>query len=107
MNELEQRLRNALRQRNAPPGFAERVMSHTGEASRSSAVRGRAWVAAAAIAFIVASGAFLDSEINRRARGERAKQEVLMALRVTGSALNSVSDQLRELRSRRTGSDSN
>jgi len=107
MNELEQRLRSALRRRDPTPGFAERVMSHTRDAKRPSSGRGKAWVAAAAMALIVAGGAFLDAEIDRRARGERAKQEVLMALRVAGSALNSVSDQLRELRSRRPGSDSN
>jgi hypothetical protein len=56
---------------------------------------------------MIAGAAAVDAELNRRARGERAKQEVLLALRVTGSALNAVSAELGEWRSRRMRPDSN
>lgn len=106
MNELEQRLRSVLARRDPPPGFTERVMSRIRDAGPRPS-RGKPWLAAAAIVAMVAGGALVDAEINRRVRGERARQEVLMALRVTGSALNTVSDELRELRARRMRPDSN
>ncbi len=107
MNELEQRLRKVLARRDAPSGFTERVLSEALDVGVAHSGRGHAWLAAAAIVVVVAGGAVVDAELHRRARGERAKQEVLTALRVTGSVLNTVSDEIRELRSRRMEPDSN
>lgn len=103
MSELEQRLRSALARRDPPDGFTSRVMAGT-QRTRTERL---GWVAAAVVAAMVAAGVWIDADLNRRARGERAKQEVMTALRVTGAAMNTVTDQLRDIRERRVPTGAN
>src|SRR4030095_12021100 len=89
MNQLERDLREALRRRQPPSDFADRVLART---RQSESVRRRppiwGWLAAAAalLLLIVGGNAFIQEQ-RRRAEGERAKEQLMVALRITGSKL--------------------
>lgn len=100
---LEQALRDALRREAAPEGFAERVLARafpvrpeTHERRgwrRTSAFR---WSAAAALVVVLLAGTAL---IHRQyvIRGERARDQLMLALRITGSKLHLVQQQLAQI----------
>ena len=92
MNQIERDLREALRRREAPPGFAERVLAKT----RQPESRGHSWVwlAAAALVLLMIGGIGVVREQRRQAEGERAKEELMVALRITGSKLRDVQERL-------------
>jgi len=96
-------LRDALRREMPPAGFAERVLAR----SRQVDIRHRRWpldwrwpAAAAAVVALAAGSAVYERQV-RRVEGERAKEDVLLALRVTGGKLRSAHAQLREIQQRR------
>jgi hypothetical protein len=91
MARLEDELRSALRRREPSPDFTERVLARlaatpAGRAPRVSRMSqaGVRWVAAMAAALLLAVG----SLEYRDYRGERAKDQVLLAMRIAGSKLN-------------------
>src|SRR5262252_4108573 len=93
MNQVERDLREALRRREAPPGFAERVLAKT----RQPETRGRSWVwlAAAALVLLVIGGSIgIVREQRRQAEGERAKQQLMVGLQITGTKLRDVQEKL-------------
>jgi hypothetical protein len=92
MNQIERDLREALRRREAPPGFAERVLAKTQqpETRRHSWV----WLAAAALVLLMIGGIGIVQEQRRQAEGERAKEELMVGLRITGSKLRDVQERL-------------
>jgi hypothetical protein len=96
MSRLEDELRQALRRREPPAGFAERVLAHARqrEKRRPYLFHWR-WLAAATALIIVAAGLHLFEEGRRRIEGERAKAQVMLALRVTGSKLRLAQQHLR------------
>ena len=81
---LENELRQALRRVPAPEGFAERVMARLNEPRREP--RPVWWRAIAATLLL---GAIIGSwgvhETLERRRGERARDQVLLALRIAGT----------------------
>jgi hypothetical protein len=96
MNRLEDELRSALRRREPPPGFAERVMARvpvTMPARRRPTAVWR-WVAAAAACLVMVAG--IDSYRDYR-RGVEAKQQALLALRITEEKLAVVRNKLVEV----------
>ncbi|HET9087738.1 MAG TPA: hypothetical protein VFN53_09450 [Acidobacteriaceae bacterium] len=105
-DEFERELRAGLRPRSAPDGFAERinllaaapgpVLGHSKptrlQDARTSVVR-NAWtrmVAAACLLLIVIAGTLVEHEREQRHAGERARAQVMLALRVTSTALQDV-----------------
>jgi hypothetical protein len=97
---LDNELRHALRRVPAPEGFAERIVARVksapprtsarpGVQTISSALRG--WKAIAAtflLAAILGSwSAYEMVERRREAAGQRAREQVLLALRITGEKL--------------------
>jgi hypothetical protein len=98
MNQIERDLREALRRREAPPGFAERVLAKTQlpEARRHSWV----WLAAAALVLLMIGGIGIVQEQRRQAEGERAKEELMVGLRITGSKLRDVQERLAAIQQR-------
>lgn len=114
-DEFERELQACLRVRPAPPGFAERVMArvearvHAIEKIPAQQPQGTAkhrllawprrlspvWraVAAVLIAAIILGGYF-EHRRQRQIAGERARDQVLLALRITGTSLRAVQDQL-------------
>ena len=98
--ELEKDLERILRRERPPAGFAARVMKRIDETERrghhsSSATWIRA-VAAAVLLTIVGGGFLVHHEIERR-RGEHARAQVLLALRITGSKMHAAREQVRDL----------
>lgn len=97
IDEFERELREQLKVRNAPEGFADRVMARAAE--RHDARERRrwwfrqpvwGWAAATALAAVVAVSAGLQHEIQQRRQGEEARAQVLLALRITGTTLRDV-----------------
>ena len=98
MNQMERDLREALRRREAPPGFAERILART----QQPETRGHSWVwlAAAALVLLMIGGIGVVQEQRRQAEGERAKQELMVAFRITGSKLRDVQERLATIQQR-------
>jgi len=110
MDDLEQALRTALQREPAPEYLAGRILSRVGQESiatlpwwRMPRVR---WATAVALAACVTVGV-LEREREQRLRGEQARQQVLLALRITGSKLRGVQRQVVQQFSDSNASDSN
>lgn len=94
---MEEELRRALRRKEAPPDFAKRVMERVNEGRRPVA-RGR-WTGAiaAAVMLVVVLGGWTAHTIAERRAGERAKDEVLLALRIAGEKVHYARSQVHEI----------
>lgn len=100
---FEQELRAGLQARSAPEGFADRVLARVDalphyeptpwplRAIRSPLVRG---LIAATLLFSVGVGGYFEHQRERRIAGEHARQQVLLALRITGSTLQDVRNKV-------------
>lgn len=100
--EFEQHLREQLRVRSAPGGFADRVMVRA-ESRTARRPASKAWlgfslpvwrwaVAAALIAGVILGG--VEREHQQRLAGERAREQVLFALHITGVSLRNVQQKV-------------
>jgi hypothetical protein len=88
MNPLETELKSAMRRREAPEGFADRVMTRIPQHRKQR--WSYSWVAAAAAAMIaVFGGGFFEYQKTERLRrdGERAKSELVLALEIASEKL--------------------
>jgi hypothetical protein len=102
MHPSDDDLRAALTPERPPNGFAERVL----ERSRQLDVSRRwrvdwLWPAVAAAVVVIAVGSAVYERQARRVEGERVKQDVLIALRVTGEKLRNAQMQVQETQQRR------
>jgi len=104
---LEEALRQALQREEPPLGFEARVLGKLDEQALAPSWRERlgAWLNplpqrraawAAALCLLIVSGVVVERERERRIEGEAAKEKLLLALRVTGSQLRAVHEQVRE-----------
>ena len=96
MTRFEDQLRAALQNEEPPTGFADRVLAQAAERDERRkrslwfqvrnmfVVRRLSWAAAAVAIVVVASGVGIRVEEERRAEGEAAKRQVMLALRITG-----------------------
>lgn len=113
MNRLEDELKKALERVEPPAGFAERVLLRAARAEEEKPVRswhwlglfgfglagagGLRWAAACGLCVVLAaSGVIYERDMQRR-RGEEAKDQVMLALRITGSKLQIAEQSLKEL----------
>jgi hypothetical protein len=98
MNDLEKQLRRALRRCDPPAGFAERVMAQIdrnadGDYQRKTDLWNwwlkLRWAAIPALAAVLVCGFWFRGYEQRRQEKEAlaAKQQVMLALRITGSKL--------------------
>jgi len=94
MDELERALRAALAREPAPSGFAKRVLTKakaqrvlSGNSWRAPAWR---WAAAAVLVAACVSGGLAEYRSLQRIRGMKAREQVLLALRITGSRLHAI-----------------
>ncbi len=90
MDPLEQGFRDALSREPAPDWFAERVMARVCD-EKPQPRRGLGWLrwaAVAAMVVVVAGGVRLDQVRRERVAGEQAKEQLMLALHVTGSKLH-------------------
>lgn len=93
MKNLEDELRNALKRKQPPEGFAERVIQKAAEEPRGSwfevfTKRGLRWAAAGAVCLVMAVvGARYFQEYEAHVQGEEAKEQLMQALRITADKL--------------------
>ena len=94
MDEFERELREQLSAREAPGGFADRVMA------RVAAKKPRRawhpvwrWAAVAAVLTAVAAGG-VEHQREQRIAGERTREQVMLALRITGTTLRDVQEKM-------------
>ena len=83
MNQLDNDLRQAMRRVPAPEGFAERVLARVNEPRREP--RPVWWRAVAATLLLGAILGGWGAHEMRRREGERAREQVLLALRIAGT----------------------
>jgi hypothetical protein len=109
--QLENDLERLLRRERPPAGFAARVMQRVEQEQRTRPAVHAPWWRAAAAAVLLALGGgvwITHYEIERRQQdlarqqferqqGERAKAEVLFALRITSSKMHAAREHVREL----------
>jgi hypothetical protein len=82
--DLEDQLRSALKRQDPSPDFAERVLARVSAMPvRRAPQPWVRWLAAVAAALLLAAG----SLEYRHYRGERAKDQVLLAVRIAGGKL--------------------
>jgi uncharacterized protein HemX len=97
MNQFERDLRESLRPRQPPPDFAEGVLA------RAHRSRGRKtsgfWLGAAALVVVLIGGPALWEQ-HRQREGEKTKDQLIVALRITGSKLRSVQERLETIQQR-------
>lgn len=113
-NQLEDQLRGALRREEAPPNFAEQILARV--AARNSPrqhARDPWWrvfsqpllrwaaITATATAVVIA-GIHYENVQRDRARGEAAKQQLMLALRIAGSKLQLAKSRVNEINATQT-----
>lgn len=94
---FEKELREQLQARTAPPGFADRVMARL-PAKRPPRLVWQSlwrWAAVAAVLAVTVLGG-MEHEREQRIAGERAREQVILALRITGSTLHQVQSKVNE-----------
>ena len=99
LDDLERELREGLAARPAPDGFAEKVLARV--ASREAPRRSRPalfphWrgaLAAVLIAAVLITAALWQRRREQRIAGERARAQVILALRITNSTLDAILQQ--------------
>jgi hypothetical protein len=97
--QLEDRLRQTLRRKEPPPGFAHRVMARLPVTmpQRRRAPGAWRWLAAVAACLMVVAG--IDRYQEHR-RGVEARQQLMLALEITGKKLAVVQNKVDELNRR-------
>jgi uncharacterized protein HemX len=105
MSQFDRDLRESLRRREPPPGFAEKVLSMS-RTSRESETRhtARPWLAAAAAVVLMIGGGIFIEQQRQQAEDEKAKEQakeqLMVALRITGSKLRNVQERLSTIQQR-------
>ncbi|HEX2060326.1 MAG TPA: hypothetical protein VHK90_06265 [Thermoanaerobaculia bacterium] len=94
---LENDLRRALRRESPAPGFAGRVLERIerGEAPRRRPVWWRA--AAASVTLAALLGGYATHKVVEHRRGERAKEQLLTAMRIAGEKVRIAQDEVRAI----------
>ena len=99
---LEDELRAALRRQEPPAGFAARVLARTQPPAAAPHPRPSyrwTWAAASLAACLTLGLGLIEvrHEQEKRARGLEAKQELMQAMRITGSKLRLAQEKVRHL----------
>lgn len=106
MIRLEDRLREAMARRDPPPGFASRVVARAAQQAPAGAARrwtawferGRAWRLAGALSgILLALSGGLYQQHARELRGQAAKRQLLLAIRIVGTKLNEAHRQVLQI----------
>lgn len=107
MNRLEEELKKALRRVEPPEGLAGRVLARAANESQSHTTQPRAWfgwlgassmrwAAACALCVVLATSGLLYHREQTR-KGEEAKEQLMLALRITGNKLQMATESVRSL----------
>jgi hypothetical protein len=100
MSRFERDLRESLRRRQPPAGFAEQVIARARARERRSMLTLRRWVAIAAVLLLMAGGIALVREQRRQAQAAHNKQQLIVALQIASSKLNRVQGRLSAIQQR-------
>jgi len=91
MSPFEHDLRESLKRREPPQGFAESVLARASAMERPHGhIQFSRWLAVAALVVLMVGGIAASRVIQERRRqadGEKAKEQLIVALRITGSKL--------------------
>ena len=92
---LEHDLERALRRRAPAPGFAQRVLARLDE--EPSARRRPIWwrTAAASVTLALLLGGYTTHKVVEHRRGEKAKEQLLLAMHIAGEKVSMARDQVR------------
>jgi hypothetical protein len=97
MDEFESQLQQAFERRPAPPGLKRRVMERR-SLRRTQQLHRRTifWqrLAASLVLAILIGGGFAWRHAEEQRKGEKARQQVFTALRITNRALNQMNARL-------------
>jgi anti-sigma factor RsiW len=97
---LENELERALARKSAPDGFAAKVMARidAGEVAGATQRRMRPWRAiAAGILLTALAGGWAAEKAVERREGERARDEVLIALHIASSKVRTAQQHIHEI----------
>jgi len=100
--DIEEQLRSALKREEPSIGFRERVVAaaHRGPRTEDRG-RHRYWrAAAAALALTAMLGAWTAHTINERREGEKARDEVMLALHIAGAKVHYAQTQVHKIGSK-------
>lgn len=98
MSEFESQLRRALRRTDPPEGFADRVIARAAtERSRQRSTRWRWALAAAATVVMAVAGLQQYRQYETQVRGERAKEQMVFALRIAGAEVHAAQQKVLRL----------
>jgi hypothetical protein len=91
---LENDLRRTLKRESPAPGFAGRVLDRI---ERSEAERRPIWwrAAAASVTLALVLGGYATHKVAERRRGEEAKEQVLLAMRIAGEKVHYARQEVR------------
>jgi len=91
--DFEQELRNTLQRKEPAKGFAERVINQAQQSRRPQRLRR---FAPLLIAASLLTGVFGVVRYEEHRKGERAKEQLMLALRITAKTLDTVERKLRQ-----------
>lgn len=102
MKDFEDQLREALQAPEVPAGFAHRVLAKIPEAypernARPLYRRVAVWAAMGVICVTSLAGWQVQRAREERARGEKARAQVMLALRIAGTKLNHAESRVRQV----------
>ena len=92
---LEHDLKRALRRESPAPGFAGRVLQRLDEEPRRKPVWWRA--AAASVTLGLLLGGYATHKVAEHRKGERAKEQVLAAMRIAGEKVRIAQQEVRDI----------
>ena len=93
---LENDLKRALRRESPAPGFSARVLSRIEQADRTP--RSSWWRAAAAsVTLALLLGGYGTHKAIEYRRGERAREQVLEAMRIAGEKMSYAREEVRQI----------
>jgi hypothetical protein len=96
MNQFERDLRESLRRRAAPADLEAKVLAQT-SSPHVSGTLSRRWLAVAASVVLMIGGPLLIQEHRQQTekeKAEKAKAELMVALRITGSKVRDIQARL-------------
>jgi hypothetical protein len=110
MSNFERDLRDVLRRREPPHGFAGKVLARAREIDGRREARSIwnwswRWVTVAALVVVLVGGGYMYQQHERRLQAEKSaeksKEELMIALRLTGSRFQLVQDKLSTIQQKR------
>ena len=98
MNQCERDLHESLRRREPPADLAAKILARTSSTHVPGTFTWK-WLAVAAAVVLMVGGAILVEQ-QRRAESEKAKEQLMIAFRITGSKVRDIQARLDSIQKR-------